>query len=167
MSRRFHLQPLNRRILVLLTVPLIVACAASVEPSAPSPTPAAPTEMDLLCAEAVQEMRYLVELGAHTMTYNDPKGQLASLVETCVKEGRGDRPVKPQYPPDFNTTMDFYCDAAHHAFELMVEYEPDVVVDKLHSSFGAETGHALVNMISRSHDMCKDWDTHFSSLGRD
>ena len=167
MSRCFHLQPLNRRILVLLTVPLIVACAASAEPSPPSPTPAAPTEMDLLCAEAVETMRGLVELGAYTMTRQDPKGQLASLVETCVKEGRGDRPAKPQYPPDFNTTMDFYCDAVHYAFELMVVYEPDVVVDTLHSSFGAETGDALIKMITLSHDMCKDWDTHFSSLGRD
>ena len=149
-------------------VPLIVACANPVESSPPqSPTPVAPTEMDLLCAEAVQEMRDLMENGALNMTYQDPKGQLASLVETCVKEGKGNRPAKPQYPPGFNTTMDFYCDAAHYAFELMVEYEPDVVVDRLHSSFGAETGDALIKMITFSHDMCKDWDTHFSSLGRD
>ena len=166
MSRRFHLQPLNRCILVLLAVPLIVACAASAEPH-PTPAPSAPTEMDLLCAEAVQEMRYLVEKGAYGMTVSDPKGQLASLVETCVKEGRGNRPSKPQYPPGFNTTMDFYCDAAHYAFELMVEYEPDVMVDRLHSSFGGETGDALIKMITLSHDMCKDWDTHFSPLGRD
>ena len=88
-------------ILIVSSLSTVVACSPPVvesDPPRPTPTTAMPTEMDLLCAEAIEQMRELVEKGARTVSYLDPKGQLASLVETCAKEGKGDRPAIPTTP---------------------------------------------------------------------
>ena len=45
--------------------------------------------MDLMCDEAIDEMRRLIARGGRNITYYDPRGQLASLVETCIQSGKG------------------------------------------------------------------------------
>lgn len=77
---------------VALVILLAVGCATAEEaptPIAPPPTQPSPSEMDLMCEEAVAEMRRLIEKGGRNITFYDPRGQLASLVETCIKSGRG------------------------------------------------------------------------------
>ena len=68
-------------------------CCATAEeaptPIAPPPTRPSPSEIDLMCEDAVAEMRRLIEKGGRNISYYDPRGQLASLVETCIKSGRG------------------------------------------------------------------------------
>ena len=46
-------------------------------------------------------------------------------------------------------------------FELMmVEYEPDALVAKLHSAVGDELGNALITITTLTYDVCKQWYSH-------
>ena len=62
-----------------------IGCQTAPTPTATSPAPSTPSAMDLMCKEAIAEMRDLLERGGLNITYYDPRGQLASLVEECLK----------------------------------------------------------------------------------
>ena len=82
-------QPMIKCLAIPLVLALLVACGgSSADFDTPSPPPT-PSNMDLMCAEAVEEMRRLLKKGGMNITRYDPNGQLASLVETCLQEGRG------------------------------------------------------------------------------
>ena len=80
-----------KRLGIPLVLALLIACSAPVASDIQPvpPTPPTPSNMDLMCAEAIEEMRRLLEKGGLNITRYDPRGQLASLVETCIQEGRG------------------------------------------------------------------------------
>ena len=51
----------------------------------PPPTlPTIPTALDLLCEEAVEELRETLNQGAIMLRVEDPNGHLTSFVEECM-----------------------------------------------------------------------------------
>ena len=80
------------RWIIVLAILLAIGCATAEEssvPITPSPTRSSPSDMDLMCDEAIDEMRRLIARGGRNITYYDPRGQLASLIETCIQSGKG------------------------------------------------------------------------------
>ena len=84
-----------KHLIIPLLLGLLVACGGNgtdyepQEPTSGRQSSSTPSAMDLMCTEAIEEMRRLIKKGGINITRYDPRGQLASLVETCIQEGKG------------------------------------------------------------------------------
>ena len=155
-----------KHVAIPLILALLVACDGSSadydqQPEIAAPPPVTPSNMDLMCAEAIEEMRLLLEMGDLHITGRDPRGQLASLVETCIKEGRGGD--IPNTTFDLNShkldlAMEFLC--LEHIPEmavLMMEHELEGFHVMLTADISPELATEYVAVMQFAWEACKAW----------